>query len=84
MDTMNNSNFFTNNSGLCGMQIRVPWPEDMPPTKPPRVESKETWFSWKGAGIGYAFGFFIAVGIFYHTEYFVIAKYINYRCQQRR
>ena len=84
MDTMNDPKFYANNSGLCGMQIRVPCPKDMSPTKPPRVESKEIWFSWEGVGIGYALGFFIAVGIFYHTEYFVLAKYINYRCQQRR
>ena len=45
MDTMNNPNFYVNNSRLGGMQIRMLCLEDMSPTKPPRVESKETWFS---------------------------------------
>jgi Leucine-rich repeat (LRR) protein len=44
MDTMNDPNFYANNSGLCGMQIRVPCLEDLSPTIPPKVESKETWF----------------------------------------
>ncbi|GMY19820.1 receptor-like protein 12 [Fagus crenata] len=58
--------------------------EDLPPTKPPEVKSKETWFSWEGVGIGYAIGFFVAVGILYISGYFVPAKPPNYRRQQRR
>ena len=47
MDTMNDPNFYANNSGLCGMQIQVPCSENLSPTKPPKVKSKETWFSWE-------------------------------------
>ncbi len=69
MDTMNDPNSYANNSGLCGMQIQVPCPEDLSPTEPPEVVSKETWFSWEGAGIGYAVGLLVAVGVLYLTEY---------------
>ena len=88
MDTMNDPNFFANNSGLCGMQIRVLCPEDFPPTKvppkPPKVENKERWFSWEGVGIGYAISFIITVGVLYLAKYFVPATPPNYRRQQRR
>jgi Leucine-rich repeat (LRR) protein len=84
MDTMNDPNFYANNSGLCGMQIRVPCLEYLSPTKPPKVESKETWFSWEGVGIGYAVGFFVAVGNLYLIGYFVPTKPPNHRRQQRR
>ncbi|XP_030928124.1 receptor-like protein 46 [Quercus lobata] len=84
MDTMNDPNFYANNSGLCGMQIRVPCPEDFSPTKPPKVESKERWFSWEGVGIGYAVSFIITVGILYLAKYFVPAKPPNYHRQRRR
>ena len=84
MDTMDDPSSYANNSGLCGMQIRVPCPEDLPPTKPPRVENKETWFSWEGLEIGYAIGFFVTVGILYLTDSFVPTKPPNYRRQQRR
>jgi hypothetical protein len=84
MDTMNDPNFYANNSGLCGMQIRVPCPEYLSPTKPPKVESKERWFSWEGVGIGYAVGFFVAVGNLYLIGYFVSTKPPNHRRQQRR
>ena len=88
MDTMAESSSYANNSDLCGMQIRVPCHEDSPPTKPPRVENKETWFSWEGLGeglgIGYAIGFFVTVGILYLIDSFVPTKPPNYRRQQRR
>uniref|UniRef100_A0A2N9GP26 Uncharacterized protein n=1 Tax=Fagus sylvatica TaxID=28930 RepID=A0A2N9GP26_FAGSY len=84
MDTMNDPNFYANNSGLCGMQIRVPCLEDLSPTIPPKVESKETWFSWEGVWIGYAVGFFVAVGNLYLTGYLVPTKPPNHRGQQRR
>ena len=70
MDTMNDPNFFANNSGLCGMQIQVLCLEDFPP---PKVESKERWFSWEGVGIGYAVSFIITVGVLYLAKYFVPA-----------
>ena len=78
MDTMDDPSFYANNNGLCGMQIRVPCPEDLPPTKPPRFKNKETWFSWEGLGIGYAIGFFVTVGILYLTNSFVPTKPSNY------
>nr|XP_023916615.1 receptor-like protein 12 [Quercus suber] len=84
MDTMDDPSFYANNSGLCRMQIRVPCLEDLPPTKPPRVENKKTWFSWEGLGIGYAIGFFVTVGILYLTDSFVPTKPPNYRHQQGR
>ena len=84
MDTMNNPNFYANNSGLCGMQIQVLCPEDSSSTKPPEVERKETWFSWEGMVIGYAVAFFVTVAILYLTEYCVPVKPPNHRSQQRR
>jgi predicted MFS family arabinose efflux permease len=84
MDTMDDPNFYANNSGLCGMQIRVPCLEDLSPTIPPKVESKETWFSWEGVWIGYAVGFFVAVGNLYLIGYLVPTKPLNHRGQQRK
>ena len=84
MNTMNIPNFYANNSGLCGMQIRVSCSEALSPTKPLGVNSKETWFSWEGVGIGYAVGFFVTMGILYLTDSFVPTKPPNYRRQQRR
>ena len=72
MDTMNDPNFFANNSLLCGMQIRVPCPEELSPTKHLKDENKERWFLWEGVEIGYSFGFLITVGILYHTKYFIL------------
>ncbi|KAM4084778.1 hypothetical protein ACJW30_08G158000 [Castanea mollissima] len=84
MDTIDDPSFYANNSGLCGMQIQVPCLEDFPSTKPPRVENKETWFSWEGVRIGYAIGFFVTVGALYLTDSFVPTKPSNYCRQQRR
>ncbi|XP_030973944.1 receptor-like protein 46 [Quercus lobata] len=84
MDTMDDPSSYTNNSELCGMQIQVPCPEDLSPTKPPRVEKKEAWFSWEGMGIGYVIGFFVTVGILYLTNSFLPTKPPNYLHQQRR
>ncbi|KAM3693341.1 hypothetical protein ACJW31_08G158400 [Castanea mollissima] len=84
IDTMNEPNFYANNSGLCGMQIRVSCPEDLSPTKPPGVEKKETWFSWEGVGTGYAVGFSVIVGTLYLSDNFVPMKPPNYHRQQKR
>ncbi|KAL4618558.1 hypothetical protein ACB092_06G019500 [Castanea dentata] len=81
MDTMNDPKSYANNSGLCGMQIQVPCSKQLLPTKPPELKSKETWFSWEGVGIGYAVGFFVAVGISYLSN---SCKTFNYCSQQRR
>ncbi|GMY16219.1 receptor-like protein 46 [Fagus crenata] len=84
MDTMNERNFYANNSGLCGMQIKVPCPEELSPPDPPKDESKGTWFSWEGVWIGYLIGFFVVVGSLYLTGYFVPAPSSNRRRQQRQ
>ncbi|KAL9349073.1 hypothetical protein Peur_056328 [Populus x canadensis] len=60
MDTMNDSNSYANNSGLCGM------PTEQPPVKLP--ETDDSWFSWQGAGIGYSVGFFAIIAIILFTE----------------
>ena len=65
MDTMNNQIFYANNSGLCGMQIRVSCQEDLSPAKPTEIESRETWFSWERIVIGYFVGLFVIVGSMY-------------------
>ena len=51
MDTMNDPSYFANNSGLCGMQIRVTCSEDE--LKPEaHVDGddgeQESWFLWGG------------------------------------
>ena len=84
MDTMNDPNLFANNSGLCGLQIQMSCPKELPSIEPSKDESKETWLSWEGVLIGYSFGFFIAVGILYHTGYFVPVGFPNYCSQQKR
>ena len=71
MDTMNDPNFYANNSELCGMQIQVLCLEDLSPTNLPKDESKETWFKWEGVWIGYLVGFFVIVGSLYINGYFV-------------
>ena len=74
MDTMNNPNFYANNSGLCRMQIQVLCPQDHRSptelTKPIEIESKETWFSWEGMVIGYSVGLFVTIGSIYLNGYF--------------
>ena len=71
MDKMNNQNFYANNSGLCGMQIRVSCQENWSPAKPTKIESRETWFSWEGIVIGYLVGLFVTVGSMYLIGYIV-------------
>nr|XP_017225202.1 PREDICTED: LRR receptor-like serine/threonine-protein kinase GSO2 [Daucus carota subsp. sativus] len=86
MDTMNDPSYFANNSGLCGMQIRVTCSEDE--LKPEaRVEGddgeQESWFLWGGVWIGYPLGFISSILIAFFSRYFVIPtqKYhsIHYR-----
>ena len=84
MDTMNNPNYYANNSGLCGMQIQVTCPKDLSPTKPTKIESKETWFSWEGVLIGYIVGFFVTVGSTYLLGYFIPSPPPNHFGRQRR
>ena len=71
MDTMADPNYYANNSGLCGMQIRVPCPEDQSPApKPQNYDNKEPWFLWEGMGIGYPVGFLLTIGIIFLAGYF--------------
>ena len=42
IDTINNPNFYANNCGLCGTQIRVSCLKALSPTKPLGVKNKET------------------------------------------
>jgi Leucine-rich repeat (LRR) protein len=79
MDTMNNPNYYANNSGSCRMQIRVPCLEDLSPVEPTKIESKETWFSWEGVVIGYTVGFFVTVGSIYLIGYFIPESPPNHR-----
>ncbi|KAF2288220.1 hypothetical protein GH714_005146 [Hevea brasiliensis] len=79
MDRMNDPNSYANNSGLCGMQIKLPCEEI--PSKPKQVKEKmvkkskssETWFSWKMVVIGYPFGFLSTILALYVSDYFYIA-----------
>ncbi|KAK1429054.1 hypothetical protein QVD17_11253 [Tagetes erecta] len=61
MDTMNVG--FENNPGLCGMQIHVTCPEDIPPLKGGDVneDEKESWFLWEGTWVGFLIGFFSSI-----------------------
>ena len=83
MDIMNDQNFYANNCGLCGIQIRVLCPKDLSPTKPLVVELKETWFSWEGVKIRYAIDFFVVVGILHLTQYFVPVKPPTHHSKQK-
>ncbi|KAF2305598.1 hypothetical protein GH714_006950 [Hevea brasiliensis] len=84
MDRMNNPNSYANNSGLCGMQIQVPcdkaFPEPKREKKPKESRSRETWFSWVMAGIGFPFGLLSTVLVFYVIGYFDVVP----KCSQRR
>ncbi|GJX06907.1 leucine-rich repeat-containing protein [Tanacetum coccineum] len=53
MDTMNDLSYFQNNSGLCGMQIKVTCPGDIPSPEG-RVEEEEdlSWMFWEGTFVG--------------------------------
>ena len=70
-----NPNYFANNSKLCGIQIRVPCPEDdrLPLLPPPSsIKKHEPWFLWEGVWIGYPIGLLVAIGIMVLTGYFAL------------
>ncbi|GKB54560.1 leucine-rich repeat-containing protein [Tanacetum coccineum] len=73
MDTMNDLNFFANNSGLCGMQIRVACPEDIKPSdvKEAKDENRLSWISWEGTWFGFLIGFFSSILIMDYTLNFL-------------
>ncbi|KAF2288205.1 hypothetical protein GH714_004989 [Hevea brasiliensis] len=77
MDRLNDPNSYTNNSGLCGLQIQIPCESEKftPKTKqkqgkPKKRKSWETWFSWEMAVIGYSSGFFSTILVMYVIGYF--------------
>nr|KAJ0200855.1 hypothetical protein LSAT_V11C600319320 [Lactuca sativa] len=56
MNTMNEVKFFANNSGLCGMQIMIKCPEDIPPTPKKETEEEDeklSWMLWEGTWFGF-------------------------------
>lgn len=73
MDTMNNPEYYANNSGLCGMQIQEPCPTE-PPAKREEDENEASFFHWEGVGIGYSAGFFLTVAIMFFTGYFRVSS----------
>ncbi|XP_058002599.1 receptor-like protein 46 isoform X2 [Hevea brasiliensis] len=84
MDRMNDPNSYVNNSGLCGMQIRIPCgklPPEQTPIERKQEESKswKTWFSWEMAVIGYSSGFLSTILVLYVIGYFNIASPWNRR-----
>ena len=87
MDTINDLSYFANNSGLCGMQIKVKCSEDEPTPDDVQEEDddveQEPWFLWTGAWIGFPLGFISSVLTAFLSGYFVIPtpKYhsIHYR-----
>ncbi|GJY39130.1 leucine-rich repeat-containing protein [Tanacetum coccineum] len=62
MDTMNELNYFQNNSGLCGMQIKITCPEDIPPSEGRHEEDEQqSRIFWEGTWVGFPVGFFSAI-----------------------
>ncbi|KAJ9556519.1 hypothetical protein OSB04_011133 [Centaurea solstitialis] len=66
MDTMNEVKYFANNSGLCGMQIKITCPEDIAPPSSEGSEEAEddeklSWIFWVGTWIGFPVGFFSSI-----------------------
>ncbi|KAF2295884.1 hypothetical protein GH714_034847 [Hevea brasiliensis] len=77
MDRMNDPNSYANNSGLCGMQIKVscekvPSEPKLKEEKTKKSNSWEIWFSWEMAVIGYPSGFLSTVLVMYVIGYFNI------------
>lgn len=70
LDTLNDPNIYANNSGICGVSIRVDCPEDKPPPVAEPTEEANESFSWQAAGIAFPAGFIVAVVIFYIAGFF--------------
>ncbi|GKF74012.1 leucine-rich repeat-containing protein, partial [Tanacetum coccineum] len=72
MDTMNELSYFQNNSGLCGMQIKITCPGDIPSLEG-RVEEEEdlSWMFWEGTWIGFPIGFFSTILIMSYLLKFI-------------
>ncbi|GKB75109.1 leucine-rich repeat-containing protein, partial [Tanacetum coccineum] len=71
MDTMDALGF-QNNSELCGMQINIKCPEDIPSSEG-RVEEDEdlSWMCWEGTWIGFPIGFFSTILIMSYLLKFI-------------
>ncbi|XP_042479812.1 receptor-like protein 46 [Macadamia integrifolia] len=73
MGTMDDPNSYANNSGLCGMQIKVPCTPISPPghEHSPYIKSdEEKCFVLEGAGIGFLVGLVSTIGTIYAAGYF--------------
>ncbi|KAJ9555961.1 LOW QUALITY PROTEIN: hypothetical protein OSB04_010575 [Centaurea solstitialis] len=83
MSTLNEFKYFANNSGLCGMQINIPCPEDItPPSKGRDDEDDEnlSWIFWVGTWIGFPIGFFSSIlimGYFLHFLLLFKTRHVN-------
>ncbi|KAF2295893.1 hypothetical protein GH714_034961 [Hevea brasiliensis] len=78
MDRINDPNSYANNSGLCGMQIKVscekvPSKPNLKEENPKNSKSWEIWFSWEMAVIGYPSGFLSTILAMYVIGYFNVA-----------
>ncbi|KAJ9555962.1 hypothetical protein OSB04_010576 [Centaurea solstitialis] len=58
MSTMDEFKYFANNSGLCGVQIHITCPEDIPPPSEGREEAEDdeqlSWIFWVGTWIAHS------------------------------
>ena len=79
-------NYFANNSGLCGIQIRVPCPKEQltPPVKIEEDDHKEPWLLWESVWIGYPIGLLLAIGIMLGIGYFTLPSPSNRRHPSQR
>ncbi|KAJ9556127.1 hypothetical protein OSB04_010741 [Centaurea solstitialis] len=73
MTTMDELKFYANNSGLCGMQIRIKCPEDISLSEQPREmeDDNDSWISWEGTLIGFPIGFFSSIMIMAYSLNFL-------------
>ncbi|KAJ9556516.1 hypothetical protein OSB04_011130 [Centaurea solstitialis] len=59
MSTMDEFKYFANNSGLCGVQIKIKCTEDIPPSEGQEDfedDAKLSWIFWAGTSIGFPIG----------------------------
>ncbi|KAE8678131.1 H/ACA ribonucleoprotein complex subunit 1-like protein 1 [Hibiscus syriacus] len=70
MDRLVDLRIYANNSGLFGVQIRVPCEEDLVPPGSPFIKKQDTMFSWVATAIGYAIGFLFSTVVIYVIGYF--------------
>lgn len=74
LDSLNETRFFANNCGICGLQIQVPCSTPSPPWAQTEAteesESKDAIFSWEIADIVFPISFVGKVAIMYSSGYF--------------